>query len=160
MIFEENLNLLERRTRRLQFMVALLTITLSVMIVIIGLDHGKGWPLRRIVRTRRIQVVNESNVPVVVLQNMNEAGVIRTVSAQGRATLFYVGQDDGGNGFMSTYSTDGMPLVGLGATGRGDGIMQTYNKQGQKLVAIGATEKSSGAVITFDGFGSVSAEWP
>ena len=91
---------------------------------------------------------------------MNEVGVIRTVSARGRATLFYVGQDDGGNGFMSTYSTDGMPLVGLGATDRGDGLMLTYNKQGKNLVAVGATEKSSGAVITFDGFGSVSAEWP
>jgi len=38
--------------------------------------------------------------------------------------------------------------------------MLTYNKQGKNLVAVGATEKSSGAVITFDGFGSVSAEWP
>ena len=42
MTFKENLYLLERRTRRLQFMMVLLAMTLSVMVVIIGLDHGKG----------------------------------------------------------------------------------------------------------------------
>ena len=141
---ESRLEKLERANRRWRFLaLAVSIVTVSgLMMAQVGPN-----PVAGVVRTKRLEVVNNFGVPVVTLDASDRGGQIQMMTGDGQLLLEALA------GSLDVFNVEGQKLVRLSATKDGEGMLATYNHNGEGVVAIGATKDGEGAVTTYNGSG-------
>jgi len=159
MTVEQRLDQLERRNKRLTVALTMMAVTMAAVVTMAatGLKDGHFDT----VTARKILVKNGAG-HIVVSVSTDEWGK-STVEAQTISLKNYkgdsvvrLGSNTGtqvGDGYVSTSSVNGRPLVLLGSTNVGDGAVVTRSAEnGKKLVEL-TSNSSDGVVLVNDNQG-------
>lgn len=152
-VTEDRIESLERQVRRQRRW----NMALSALVVVGGLMAATSTQqVSDVIRARRIEVVNDEGVKVVMLEAFNGGGVIATYDEKGRMIFVALHEKDERGltfGTVTTRNGKRQNLVQLGATSDGEGMVTTMNGKGQELVQLGATMTGQGSITTMNGKG-------
>lgn len=144
MTIEQRLEALARSNRRWR-MAACLMGLLTMAGLLMAQSGAVMVP--ELLRTRKLEVLNEQGVAVVTLEAGPRGGLITTTNGQGGLLL----ETEAGS--FNIYNGQGQKLVRLSATKDGQGLVATYNHRGEGVVAMGSTKDGEGAFTTYNGSG-------
>jgi hypothetical protein len=170
MHIERRIERLERQNRRLRL--GLHAVLLAAVAAFVTGASGDDTP--DVLRAQRVEIVDASGKPMVVLGQQNgfgfaalldslgnyriqlnallPGGTVTVKNARGHELLM-LGHDADGNGNIRTSSANGSLLAEVGASDN-RGTMITYDSAGHEHVKLGTTYGGAGAVTTFNAQGS------
>ena len=156
MTMEKRLKRLELSHRRLKAILSLIVAGHAAVLLMGAIDPN----MPSIVRAGRFQLIGGEDldrVLVDILATPEGDGAIMTFGPEGRPRTSLRPRADG-NGWVTTYDRNGIPLVELGAGRGGAGTVSTSNPSGRQLVALAPTIEGGGGVFTFNDRGLPVAE--
>ena len=71
--------------------------------------------------------------------------------------IVYLGESEGGNGFLRTFNADGNETAYLGTGEGGDGLLRTSNSDGNETAYLGTSDVGNGMLITSNSDGNETA---
>ncbi|MEK6710691.1 MAG: hypothetical protein AABZ64_08935 [Nitrospinota bacterium] len=162
MTLEERMTRLERENRLLKR--GFLGLALAAAAAVMMGQAAPGpqplvAPLPPVVKIKRLEIIGDNGVPVVILGQHKSFGHIAVTNSLGNA-LVSLGTTRSGKGFVSTYDGRNVRLAAIGASSNGAGVFTGYSAQGRSQVRVGDNTRHEGSIILYDQAGGVRARWP
>jgi len=158
MSLEQRIECLEHQhhqtTRTLKRWRATCALLVAALVTIWVLGLKAETPLSDVVRTKRIEIINDTGQTVVFMDAWLGGGWIHVANADG-ATIFSTRADHSGHGVVGAYDSQGQRTVMLGVDKNGAGRIVTKDKLGRQLLDISAT--TTGGKIELNNVAGVSA---
>ena len=144
---EQRLDQLERRNRRLTSTLALMVVAICAVVTMAATGKKNGD--FDVVTAKAIFVENDDEKFVVSIgANDGGDGLVNTYGSNGKELVTLIATTEG-DGAVLTYGPNGKELVTLTATTEGRGLVNTYGPNGKELVTLAVTTDGNGMVLTY-----------
>ena len=152
---EERISLLEKSLRRWRM------ISLSSLVLLIGVGAATGWVLfgvPRTLRARKIEIINDKGTSVVSLESGKLGGLITTRNDHGHP-LFLVSTEEKleatkGDALVEIYSAKGAAMVAMSTTATG-GTLQVFNNLQKEIIGLQSNKLNCGMIVVRDVHGDL-----
>ena len=145
MTVEERLVRLEKALRRYRWT------TLGLLIAVVPLAGFVGWKHFSVASrllARKVEIVNDKGVTVVVLDSAKGWGTLESHNSLGKP-LFMVNADELGDGLVQTFNAKGSEMVQLSTTPTG-GTVRLMNNLGREVVGMQSNKSNCGLIMVKD----------
>lgn len=152
MTMEERLAKLEKAMRRWRWA------TLALLIAIGPLLAGTGYLMfgvQRVVRARKLEILNDQGLQVVVLDSFKSGGIVGTRNSHGHPVIT-LSLDETGDGLLETCNAKGVPMVHVTTTPTG-GALRIRNNLGREVVGLQSNKANCGVMMAKDVDGQTQA---
>lgn len=141
---EQRLTDLEARVNRYRNLSVLLALVLGGAVF---MGAAAEDAVLDVVKTRRLEVVNQEGAPIVTAGAGRSASGLLKVNSKTGGGLFAVGAGQYGNGILEISSRSGQGLVYAGAGKAGDGVLRVKSRRGKTVIRAGTDGSNENAFV-------------
>ncbi len=141
---EERLIRLEKQLKKQRFISRLLVLFIVAAFGLLSASDGSFLDIKPVVKTQRLEIVNEAGKTVMRLEALESAGGLTLMNNEQQEVLFLGSDSKGRGGLLELSNSTGGNLVQMRSNEVG-GALKMFNDKDKNVVYVGESIKDDGS---------------